>query len=77
MSKPISKAEAHAHLQRAGRVTTPDVPIAPAPAVVAAHKQKQEKYLALAQAKAQSGDAIEAEKLYQHAEHYFRLMSGE
>jgi hypothetical protein len=34
-----------------------------------------ERYLALAQAQARSGNAIEAENYYQHAEHYFRSMS--
>jgi hypothetical protein len=31
-----------------------------------------ERYLALAHAKALAGDRIEAEKYYQHAEHYLR-----
>jgi hypothetical protein len=34
-----------------------------------------ERYLALAQAQAQSGDVIGAENYYQHAEHYLRSMS--
>jgi len=33
-----------------------------------------ERYLALARAAASAGDAIESENLYQHAEHYYRLM---
>jgi hypothetical protein len=33
-----------------------------------------ERYLALARAKAVTGDRIEAENYYQHAEHYFRSM---
>ena len=33
-----------------------------------------ERYLALAQAQAQSGDVVGAENYYQHAEHYFRSM---
>lgn len=33
------------------------------------------RYQALAQAAARSGDAIEAEYYYQHAEHYFRVMA--
>jgi hypothetical protein len=37
-------------------------------------KQRRDRYLALAQAAASAGDAIEAENYYQHAEHYFRLM---
>jgi Domain of unknown function (DUF4167) len=36
-----------------------------------------ERYLALAQAQAQSGDVIGAENYYQHAEHYFRSMSSD
>jgi hypothetical protein len=37
-------------------------------------KQKRDRYLALAQAAASAGDAVEAENYYQHADHYFRLM---
>lgn len=37
-------------------------------------KQTRDRYLALAVAAASSGDAIEAENYYQHAEHYLRLM---
>jgi len=32
------------------------------------------RYLARARAAASAGDAIESENLYQHAEHYYRLM---
>jgi hypothetical protein len=39
-------------------------------------QRSYERYLALAKAQAQSGDAIGAENYYQHAEHYFRLMSS-
>lgn len=35
-----------------------------------------ERYLALARAKAHAGDRIEAERYYQHAEHYHRLIHG-
>ena len=35
-------------------------------------KQRYEHYLALAREKALSGEWIEAENYYQHAEHYFR-----
>ena len=37
-------------------------------------KQKYERYLALARSAASTGDTAEIENLYQHAEHYFRLM---
>jgi Domain of unknown function (DUF4167) len=37
-------------------------------------KLSYERYLALARAEAQSGNAVAAENYYQHAEHYFRLM---
>ena len=40
-------------------------------------QRSYERYLALAQAQAQSGDAIGAENYYQHAEHYFRSMSSD
>lgn len=37
-------------------------------------KHRRDRYLALAQAAASAGDAVEAENYFQHAEHYFRLM---
>jgi hypothetical protein len=37
-------------------------------------RQRRDRYLALAQAAASAGDAVEAENYYQHAEHYYRLM---
>jgi hypothetical protein len=40
-------------------------------------QKSYERYLALAQAQAQSGDVIGAENYYQHAEHYFRSMSSD
>jgi hypothetical protein len=40
-------------------------------------RRSYERYLALAQAHAQSGDVIGAESYYQHAEHYFRSMSSD
>ena len=39
-------------------------------------QRSYERYLALAQAQAQSGDIVGAENYYQYAEHYFRLMSS-
>ena len=36
-----------------------------------------ERYIALAREAASSGDRIAAENLYQHAEHYFRLMNAD
>ena len=38
-------------------------------------QRNYERYLALAQAEAQNGNAIGAENYYQHAEHYFRMVS--
>lgn len=35
-----------------------------------------ERYVALAREAASSGDRIAAENLYQHAEHYFRVMNA-
>ncbi len=40
-------------------------------------QRSYERYLALAQAQAQSGDIIGAENYYQYAEHYFRTMSAD
>jgi hypothetical protein len=40
-------------------------------------RRNYERYLALAQAEAQSGNIVGAENYYQHAEHYFRSMSSD
>jgi hypothetical protein len=39
-------------------------------------KQSYERYLAKARDAQLSGDTIEMENCYQHAEHYFRVMKG-
>jgi Domain of unknown function (DUF4167) len=39
-------------------------------------QRSDERYLALAQEEARSGNVVAAENYYQHAEHYFRLMSS-
>ena len=36
-----------------------------------------ERYTALAQVAAQSGDVIASENYYQHAEHFLRVMKGQ
>jgi hypothetical protein len=40
----------------------------------ASNNKNHERYMALAREAAARGDTIEAENLYQHAEHYFREM---
>jgi len=40
-------------------------------------QRNYERYLALAQAEALTGNTVGAENYYQHAEHYFRSMSPE
>ena len=40
-------------------------------------QRNYERYLAFAQAEAQSGDIVAAENYYQYAEHYFRSMSSD
>ena len=40
-------------------------------------KQKYERYLALGREAQRTGDDVEMENFYQHAEHYFRVMRGE
>ena len=40
-------------------------------------KGNYERYMALARAAASTGDEIEIENYYQHAEHYFRLMRAQ
>jgi hypothetical protein len=49
-------------------------PRRPAGVTPADAKKSYERYVALARAAASTGDAVEIENLYQHAEHYFRLM---
>ena len=39
-------------------------------------QRSYERYLALAQEEARSGNVVAAENYYQHAEHYFRVMSA-
>ena len=40
-------------------------------------RQQYERYLARAHQAQLGGDAVEMENLYQHAEHYFRMMRSE
>ena len=44
---------------------------------VAGAKRQYERYRALAQAALLSGDTVEAQNWYQHAEHYYRVMTGQ
>lgn len=37
-------------------------------------RSSYERYIALAHQSAKGGDPIETESLYQHADHYFRMM---
>ncbi len=39
-------------------------------------QRSYERYLALAQEETRSGNVVSAENYYQHAEHYFRLLSS-
>jgi Domain of unknown function (DUF4167) len=39
-------------------------------------QRSYERYIALAQEEARSGNVVAAENYYQHAEHYFRVMSA-
>ena len=52
---------------------------APRPDQKGSHNAQRnyERYLALAQAEAQSGNIVGAENYYQHAEHYFRSISSD
>jgi Domain of unknown function (DUF4167) len=51
---------------------------APRPEQKGSHNAQRhyERYLALAQAEAQSGNTVGAENYYQYAEHWFRSMSS-
>jgi len=52
---------------------------APRPEARGSHNARRnyDRYLALAQAELQAGDRVAAENYYQHAEHYFRVMSSD
>jgi hypothetical protein len=52
---------------------------APRPAQQGSHNARRnyDRYMALAQAELQAGDRVAAENYYQHAEHYFRLISSD
>lgn len=56
---PISHSRAD---RKAIRVNTPDA------------KRSNERYMALARAAEATGDSVDAENFYQHADHYYRLM---
>jgi Domain of unknown function (DUF4167) len=49
----------------------------PEPSVSHNARRSYDRYLALARAELQVGDRVAAENYYQHAEHYFRLMSSD
>jgi hypothetical protein len=51
----------------------------PRPAPQGSHNARRnyDRYIALAQAELQAGDRVAAENYYQHAEHYFRLISSD
>jgi hypothetical protein len=49
----------------------------PAPLGFQGAQRSYVRYLALAQDEARSGNVVGAENYYQHAEHYFRLMSAD
>jgi hypothetical protein len=40
-------------------------------------QRSYERYLALAEAETRAGNSIAAENYYQHAEHYYRVMSSD
>jgi Domain of unknown function (DUF4167) len=40
-------------------------------------KRQYDRYMELARAAQQSGDPVEMENCYQHAEHYLRVMRGQ
>jgi Domain of unknown function (DUF4167) len=48
----------------------------PGPPRFQSAQRSYERYLALAQEETRSGNVVAAENYYQHAEHYFRVMSS-
>jgi hypothetical protein len=52
-------------------------PVRPEPKGSQNAQRNYERYLELAQAEARAGDRVAAENYYQHAEHYFRMMSSD
>ena len=73
-SLPTANRDRQRHLKLAPGGLHRIVPIRSA---LKTRKENYERYLALAQAQARSGDTIGAENYYQHAEHYFRSMSAD
>jgi hypothetical protein len=49
----------------------------PEPSVSHNARRNYDRYLTLARAELQAGDWVAAENYYQHAEHYFRLLSSD
>jgi hypothetical protein len=43
---------------------------------IASAERQYRRYLALAREASANGDTVEMENLYQHAEHYFRVMGA-
>jgi hypothetical protein len=62
----------HRSWQPAGRTYVPRQQRQNGPAIDPS--RNYERYLALAREAATTGDAVQAENWYQHAEHYFRMV---
>jgi hypothetical protein len=60
--------------ERPGQTTNPSKFHRPETQAPQNARRNYDRYLALAEAEARSGDQIAAENYYQHAEHYFRTM---
>ena len=68
------------HLKPAGSFPARPKRWTPSAARIQSHggqsaQRSYERYLALAQEEARSGNVVAAENYYQHAEHYYRSMS--
>jgi hypothetical protein len=59
------------------RFNSSQVPRGGAGNVLENARRQYERYVELAQTAASSGDAVEAQNYYQHAEHFFRVMRGQ
>ena len=58
-----------------GRSTGPSSRTSPGDGIANA-KKNYERYMTLARAAALTGDSVEVENYFQHAEHHFRLMKA-
>ena len=76
-SEPCARADPRPVAVTRGALEPVDVECCASRAESQNAQRTYEQYMALAHAEAQIGNMVGAENYYQHAEHYFRLMSSD